>query len=220
MKHILITGANRGIGLALARQLTGRGEHVIAAVRQPGDALAKTGAEVIAGIDVGSADGVARLARELGGRPLDWLVNNAGILERDRLDALDFDSVERQFRINAMGPLRVTAALSGNLGRGARVFVISSSMGSIGDNSSGGSYGYRMSKAALNMAARSLSVDLRDQGVAVFALHPGYVATDMTAHQGSVAPADAAAGLITLMDTLRDESTGTFWHARGHPLVW
>lgn len=220
MKTILITGANRGIGLELARQLTGRGDHVIAAVRSAGSDLPATGAEVIQGIDVTTADGVGKLSEAVGGRALDWLVNNAGILERNTLEDLDFESVERQFRVNAMGPLRVTAALRGNLGRGSRVFVMSSNMGSIGDNTSGGSYGYRMSKAAVNMAARSLSQDLREDGVSVFVLHPGYVATDMTRHSGPVAPEDAAARLITLMDTLQDESSGTFWHARGHPLVW
>lgn len=220
MKTILITGANRGIGLELARQLSAQGDHVIAAVRNAGTELPKTGAEIIDGIDVGTDEGAAKLVRTLGGRQLDWLVNNAGILERDRLDELDFASIERQFRVNALGPLRVTAALRGNLGRGARVFVISSTMGSIGDNSSGGSYGYRMSKAAVNMAARSLSVDLRDDGIAVFLLHPGYVATEMTRRQGPVAPADAARSLIRLMDSLPDASSGTFWHARGHPLVW
>ncbi len=220
MKTILITGANRGIGLEFARQLSGRGEHVIAAVREAGDELPDTGAEIITGVDVASESGVARLAKEVGGRTLDWLINNAGILERGGLDDLDFDAIARQFEVNAMGPLRITAALRGNRGEGSRVFVMSSNMGSIGDNTSGGSYGYRMSKAAVNMAARSLSHDLRDDGVSVFVLHPGYVATDMTNHSGPVEPADAARRLIHLMDHLEDESSGTFWHARGHPLIW
>ena len=220
VKTILVTGANRGIGLELARQLTARGDRVIAAVRQAGEELPVTGAEIVAGIDVATPEGVTGLAHALRGRPLAWLINNAGILERDRLEGLDFTSVERQFRVNAMGPLRVTAALRVNLGRGARVFVISSTMGSIADNDSGGYYGYRMSKAALNMAMRSLSIDLREDGIAAFALHPGYVATAMTRGQGPVAPADAARGLIRLMDTLPDAASGTFWHARGHPLPW
>lgn len=220
MNTILITGANRGIGLEFARQLSARGDHVIAAVREAGAELPNTGAEIVAGVDVATEDGVTRLAKKIGGRRLDWLINNAGILERGGLDELDFDAIARQFEVNAMGPLRVTAALRGNLGEGSRVFVMSSNMGSIGDNTSGGSYGYRMSKAAVNMAARSLSHDLRDDGVSVFVLHPGYVATDMTNHSGPVEPEDAARRLIHLMDHLEDESTGTFWHARGHPLIW
>lgn len=220
MKTVLITGANRGIGLEFARQLGARGDRVIAAVRAAGSDLPSTGAEIIDGVDVGSDAGAMRLHEALGDRRLDWLINNAGILERNSLEAPDYESIERQFRINAVGPLRVTAALRGNLTPGSRVFVISSNMGSIGDNSSGGAYGYRMSKAAVNMAARSLSHDLRDEGVSVFVFHPGYVATDMTRHSGPVAPADAAGRLIRLMDHLEDESSGTFWHARGHPLVW
>lgn len=220
MKHILITGANRGIGLELARQLDARGDSVIAAVRQAGQDLPLTRARIIENADTGTEDGVAQLAARLGHQPLDWLINNAGILERDGIDQLDFAAVERQFRINALGPLRVTLAPRRNLRQGSRVFMMSSTMGSISDNSSGGYYGYRMSKAGLNMAARSLAVDLRGEGVSVFMLHPGYVATDMTGHQGPVSPPEAAANLIRLMDKLAPESSGTFWHARGHELTW
>ena len=118
-----------------------------------------------------------------------------------------------------MGPLRVTAGLRDRLAEGGKVFIITSRMGSIEDNSSGGSYGYRMSKAAVNIAAKSLAVDLEDAGIAVFVLHPGFVATDMTGRQG-IRAEDAAAGLIERMDTLDIGQTGTFWHQEGYALPW
>jgi NAD(P)-dependent dehydrogenase (short-subunit alcohol dehydrogenase family) len=219
MSTILITGANRGIGFEMARQLNARGEDVIAVCRQAGQPLSDLGVRVIDGIDVAEASCVSRLAGLLEGQPLDWLVNNAGILDRDTLHTLDFDSVERQFRVNAMGPLRVSHALRENLNRGSKIFVVTSRMGSIDDNTSGAYYGYRMSKAAVNMAGKSLSEDLRDEGISVFLLHPGYVSTDMTNHQGM--PVDrSVAGLIARMDELDLGSSGTFWHAEGYPLPW
>ena len=180
MTTVLITGANRGIGLEMARQYSQRGDNVIAVCRTSSPQLDGLGVRIIAGIDVASDSSVGELAGQLNGQAIDRLVNNAGILERNALDTFDADSIERQFRVNAIAPLRVTTALLPNLGRGSGVFIITSRMGSIEDNSSGGSYGYRMSKAAVNMAGKSLSVDLKERGVSVFLLHPGWVSTDMT----------------------------------------
>lgn len=219
MATVLITGANRGIGLELARQYQARGEEVIAACRHSSEALERLGVEVVEQVDVSSEDSVADLAAALRGRRLDRLVNNAGILERDSLEELDFGDIERQFRVNAIGPLCVTAALRDCLPRGAKVFIITSRMGSVEDNTSGGYYGYRMSKAAVNMAGKSLSVDLKEAGVGVFMLHPGYVATDMTGQQG-IEARQAAAGLIERMDSLEIGQTGSFWHQEGYALPW
>lgn len=219
MAIILITGANRGIGLELARQYADRGDDVIAACRKPGKALKELGVEVIEGIDVTSEESVTELASALRGRQVDRLVNNAGILERDSLDALDFRGIARQFDVNAMGPLRVTAGLRHKLAAGGKVFVVTSRMGSIDDNTSGGYYGYRMSKAAVNMAVKSLSIDLREQGIGVFLLHPGMVSTDMTDHQG-IEVEQSARGLIERMDSLGLDQSGTFWHQEGYPLPW
>ena len=219
MATILITGANRGIGLELVRQLMARGDTVIAACRAASRDLDATGAEVIEGLDVTSNDSVAALEGRLEGRTIDWLVNNAGILERTALDSLDFDAMERQFRVNSLGPLRVTAALRGRLASGSKVFIVTSRMGSIDDNTSGGSYGYRMSKAAVNMAGKSLAVDLADEGIGVFLLHPGWVATDMTGGTG-FAVEDSAAGLVATMARLETDQTGTFWHQEGYELPW
>jgi NAD(P)-dependent dehydrogenase (short-subunit alcohol dehydrogenase family) len=219
MTTILITGANRGIGFETARQCAARGDEVIAVCRRSSDALAALGVQVIDGIDVTSDESVAGLVEALDGRSIDRLVNNAGILERTSLENLDFASMERQFRVNSIGPLRVTAALRGNLRPGSKVFIITSRMGSIDDNTSGGSYGYRMSKAAVNMAGKSLSVDLEEAGIGVFLLHPGWVATEMTGQTG-IDVQQSAAGLIERMDTLEIEQTGTFWHQEGYELPW
>jgi NAD(P)-dependent dehydrogenase (short-subunit alcohol dehydrogenase family) len=215
----LVTGCNRGIGLELSRQLSGRGDDVIGVCRKASDAVQSLGIRVIEGVDVSTADGVARLAASLRDTQLDVLLNNAGILRRDSLDQLDFEAIEEQFRVNSLGPLRVTRALLGNLGEGSKVAIVTSRMGSIEDNDSGGYYGYRASKAAVNMIGRSLARDLERRGVAVALLHPGMVATEMTGGQGSE-PAEAARGVIARVDALTLATTGTFWHAEGQELPW
>ena len=219
MTKILISGANRGIGLEVARQCAKRGDEVIAACRHASPELEGLGVEVIEGVDVTSDSSVAALAKRMEGRRLDWLINNAGILQRTSLDNLDYAAMERQFQVNSIGPIRLTAALRGNLAKGSRVFIITSRMGSIEDNTSGGSYGYRMSKAAVNIAGKSLSVDLEPDGIGVFLLHPGWVATDMTEGTG-IAPEQSASGLIQRMDSLGLAETGTFWHQEGYALPW
>lgn len=219
MSTVLVTGANRGIGLELCRRFVGRGDDVIATCRKASPALRETGAEIQEGIEVTDDDSVRDLARELEGRRIDILVNCAGILTRESLDDLDFGRIRRQFEVNAIAPLRVTAALEGCLGRGSKVAIITSRMGSIEDNTSGGRYGYRMSKAAVNIAGRSLAHDLADRGVSVFLLHPGMVATELTGHQG-IPPEEAAADLVARIDALGPEDSGSFWHAKGDPLPW
>jgi NAD(P)-dependent dehydrogenase (short-subunit alcohol dehydrogenase family) len=221
MSLAIVTGANRGIGLALTGALAARGATVIAACRSDSPGLTKLGVEVVDGVDVTSHTGVQRLARAVGDRSIDLLINNAGILLwGDQLDSLDFEGIRKQFEVNALGPLRVTAALRSRLRKGAKVGLITSRMGSIDDNTSGGSYGYRMSKAALNMAGKSLALDLRPVEVAVAILHPGMVKTDMVGAHGQVEPADAARGLLARLDELTLETSGGFWHANGERLPW
>lgn len=219
MAHILITGCNRGIGLELVRQYRDRGDEVTAVCRQASDALRATGARIIDGVDVATDDGVRRLADELGDERIDVLLNNAGILISDTFDTLDFDNMLEQFKVNTLGPLRVTRALRDRLGDGSKLAIVSSRVGSIDDNGSGNNYGYRSSKTAVNMVGTNLRHDLLDDGIAVAILHPGLVATDMTGGTG-IEPADAARGLIERIDELTLETSGGFWHAEGYRLPW
>ena len=219
MTQWLITGANRGIGLELCRQLQARGEGVIAVCRTTSPELEALGVRVEAGIELTTEASVQDLVARLEGLPLDGLILNAGILEGDSLATFDADSVRRQFEVNALAPLLLCRALLPNLGSGSRVALITSRMGSIDDNGSGGYYGYRMSKVALNMVGRSLAIDLAPHGIAVAILHPGMVATRMVGFSG-IPPQQAAQGLLARIDGLSLETSGSFWHANGEVLPW
>lgn len=221
MAHVVVTGANRGVGLELVRQFAARGDTVVAACRTPSKELAALDAEVRDDVDVTDDRSVAAFADGLAGRRVDILVNNAGIfLDRNDVEHADLDALRREFEVNALGPLRVTRALLPLMGRGGKIAIVSSIMGSLDDTASGGSYGYRMSKAAANMVGRTLSVELVSRDIAVVLLHPGYVSTDMTSHHGPVPPRQAASGLIERIDALDMATTGTFWHAEGRHLPW
>ena len=219
MATILITGCNRGIGLELARQLDARGDDVIGVCRQAGKELRDLGVRVIDGIDVSDGASIETLKDRLSETSLDILINNAGILRRDTFGELNYDEMLEQYRVNTLGPLRVTEALAGNLHEGSKVAIITSRVGSIADNGSGGNWGYRASKAAVNMVGINLMHELRPRGIAVALLHPGFVATDMTDRHG-VPPEDSARGLIARIDGLSIGNTGTFWHAEGFELPW
>ena len=219
----LVTGGNRGIGLELCRQLAARGDQVIATCRRSSPELDRLGVEVVNGIDVRERASIASLAEQVAHRPLDLLINNAGILSHESLDSMDakaIDRIEDQFHVNALGPLLVTQALLANLHEGSKVAILTSRMGSIADNTSGGAYGYRMSKAAVNAAGVSLARDLAARGVAVCILHPGYVRTDMTGGRGLIDADESAAGVLQRIDGLTLETTGSFWHANGEELPW
>lgn len=221
MKLAVITGANRGIGLALTEALRARGVTVVAGCRSSSPALEQTGAEVVSGVEVTTDSGIQRLASAVGERQVDLLVNNAGILLwNEDLGRLAPEGLRQQFEVNAVAPLLVTQALAPRLARGSKVALITSRMGSIADNGSGGHYGYRMSKAALNAAGMSLTRDLAPRGVAVAILHPGMVSTDMIGGRGQVSPDEAAKGLLARIDALTLETSGTFWHANGEVLPW
>lgn len=192
---------------------------MIAVCRSSSKELDSLKLRVIEGIDVNSNEAMSRLREHSGLENLDWLINNAGVLSVESLDTLDFDAMQHQFSVNAIGPLRVTSALLPKLGPGSKIGIITSRMGSIEDNTSGGYYGYRMSKAAVNMAGKSLALDLREREIAVALLHPGMVATDMSGGQG-ISPEQSVRGLIARMDALDMTQTGGFWHADGQGLPW
>jgi NAD(P)-dependent dehydrogenase (short-subunit alcohol dehydrogenase family) len=220
MATALITGANRGIGLALARRLAKRGDTVIAVCRRSSKELDALGVQVESGVDVTSDEAVAALGRKIARQSLDLLVLNAGILRSDSLDSVRIEDVRAQLEVNAIAPLRLAQALRGALRPGAKIAAITSRMGSIADNGSGGSYGYRMSKAAMNAMAMSLSRDLGAAQVAVAILHPGYVSTDMTGNHGNLTPDESARLLLERIDALTLQTSGTFWHASGEVLPW
>lgn len=221
MATYLVTGANRGIGLEYCQQLQQRGDDVIAVCRSSVADLDALGVRVETDVDITSDESVAQLADKLQGITLDVLINNAGIVERVRLDNLDFDSIRKQFEVNAIGPLRLTNALLPLIPAGGKVAMMTSRMGSIEDNTSGGSYGYRMSKVALSMAGKSLSHDLKPQEIAVAILHPGLVSTRMTGFtQNGITPETAVKGLLARIDELTLANTGTFWHSNGEVLPW
>ena len=216
----VVTGANRGIGLALVAQLHLRGATVVAVCRQTSPELLALGVRVESGIDVADPHAGPSLATRLAHDDIDLLVHNAGIGRFETLEGTTPSDVMAQFQVNAMAPLFLTRALLPRLRSGAKVALVSSRMGSIGDNGSGGYYGYRMSKAALNAAGVSLAHDLKAAGIAVVIVHPGAVRTGMTGGQGAIEPDTAARGLLQRIDELAIGTTGRFVHADGTVLPW
>ncbi len=219
-KSVLVTGANRGIGLELCRQLKTQGHQVTAVCRSSSTELDALGVQVVDQCDVSNHTSVKQMAQQLNDQKFDVVINNAGVLAHNALGDIDYETVMQQYQVNAIAPLMVTEALLGHLNPAAKVAIVTSRMGSMSDNNSGGHYGYRMSKAAANMAGTSLAVDLKPQGIAVALLHPGYVKTDMTGGQGHVDTQHAASGLLRRIAQLRIDNSGTFWHAEGEQLPW
>ena len=219
MKTIMITGANRGIGLALATQYVERGDLVIACCRKATPSLVKLDLELVENLDVSSWKAVKQLGPALENREIDVLVNNAGILYEETIHDMDFETIREQFNVNALGPLMTTQSVLPSLRAGSVVVMMSSQAGSMSDNSNGGLYGYRMSKAALHAATVSLSRDLKRRGVGVIAVHPGLVATLMTKNKG-MTPEDSAKEVIYSIDKFKFEDTGKFFHANGTSLDW
>ncbi len=221
MATYLITGANRGIGLELVKQLKNRGESIIATCRSTSTELNALSVRVETGIDITSGESVIKLRESLKDTKIDVLIQNAGIAEFNSLSNLDPQSIVHQFKVNALSPLCFVQTMLNHLSKSAKIALISSRMGSIEDNSSGGSYGYRMSKVALCMAGKSLAVDLKPNDISVAILHPGLVSTRMTGFTANgIHPKESVKGLIERIDELTLDNTGTFWHANGEILPW
>lgn len=221
---VLVTGANRGIGLEYARQFAARGYTVIGTARDPADAKELSAvAKRVEQLDVTDAASVAALARRLDGVAIDILVNNAGMFDRRdvTVDTVDFGIMERTFAVNTLGPLRVVQGLLPNLRQGKRKVIVnmSSQLGSI-ENSNGRWYAYRSSKAALNQVNKILSVELGPEGFICTVLHPGWVRTDMGGENATYSPQESVSGLIAVIEKLKPSDNGRFFDFKGEPIPW
>ena len=221
---VLVTGANRGIGLELVRQMRARGHQVIGTARKPEQAmeLKETGARVVQ-LDVTDSNSIRAMAEQLKGQRIDLLINNAGMLGHNAqsFGETDFDQVIATFDVNSLGPMRVTQALLPNIlaGSGKTVIQISSTMGSIANNS-GGYYGYRASKAALNMLNKSLALELADQGITSVVIHPGWVQTRLGGENAAITVEDSVTGMVQVIAKLGPEDSGRFLDYQGEELPW
>lgn len=223
MPTTLITGANRGIGLALVREFMSHGHTVIATARNPKDAveLAATGAEIYP-LDVTDDASVASLVMALGGRPVDYLINNAGLGDRAPIGSVDLAKFETLLRVNTIAPVRLMKELTGSVAASeAKVIAsLSSQLGSIANTDMGFGLAYRVSKAGLNMALRAAAVTLAEKGITLLALHPGWVRTDMGGEAAPVLPADSAKGLYKVITTAGPASELRFLDWDGRTLPW
>ena len=223
MPTVLITGANRGIGLALAQAYAADGYTVIATARAPetAEALKATGAEVLP-LDVSETASIDALAERLGDRPIDLLINNAGVGDRAGVDTVDFETFEHLLAVNTLAPIQILRALRGNLAAGTSPVAanLSSQLGSIENCVGDMGIAYRTSKAALNMALRSAAASFARDGITLLALHPGWVATDMGGAQAPVTPEQSAAGLKTVIGDARPSDTLRFLDWQGETLPW
>jgi len=232
MQRVLVTGANRGLGLELVRELLARGDRVYAACRHPGRALALTelagahpGHLAVLPLEVDKERSIAELVREVAAltETLDVLINNAGMLvSGERFGTLAGKSLLDTFAANVVGPVLLTQALASLLEKSstAKVMNISSILGSIADTEAFGTPSYAISKAALNMATRQLARALGDRGVTVFCVHPGWVKTDMGGTGAEITPQTSVAGLLKVLDASKSKDAGTYRDYRGKTLPW
>jgi len=222
----LITGANRGIGLAFARSFAADDWALHACCRQPEkakDLKALKGGIALHCLDVTDGLQVASLAGALADTPIDVLINNAGIYgPRTGFGETDYDDWLEVLKVNTLAPLRMVERFVEHVENSERKLIvnISSVMGSVAENTSGGSYIYRSSKAALNMVTKGLSVDLARRGITVVAFHPGWVRTDMGGEGASVAPDDSVAGMRRVIDELTQNDSGGFFRYDGGRIAW
>ena len=221
MATIVIAGANRGIGLELAKQYAADGHDVIRGMRGVDQADPPFGTTIA--LDVSSDEGVALFAAGLGDKPVDLLIANAGVIgpERQSSTDMDFDGFLKALDVNVLGPLRVVQAVLPNLrkAKDAKVAVVSSMMGSMASAQSG-SVAYRASKAAVNKVVQCLATDLAKEGIAVASLHPGWVRTDMGGAGADIDVQTSATGIRAVLDNLDASNSGNFWAYDGKQLDW
>ncbi|MBT5414492.1 MAG: SDR family oxidoreductase [Rhodospirillaceae bacterium] len=227
MPTAMVTGANRGIGLEFARQYAADGWRVIATCRNPDgadDLKSLPGDVTIQAMDVGDPASIRAARKAIGDAPIDALINNAGLLGGREQDfgKTDYDTMAEVLRVNVIGPLAVAEAFVGNLeaGEGKRLATVSSRIGSIGENGSGGRYIYRPSKAGVNAVMKSVALDLAGRGIHVAILHPGHVRTDMGGPKAPVSPEDSVRGMRAVIDGLTLETSGQFFNYDGTEIAW
>lgn len=219
-QNVVIIGANRGIGLELAKQYCETGAKVYAVCRQTSEALNQLSCDVIEGIDICNDESVSSLPDKLNTIPIHVLIHNSGVLMPDAYPDINIDSMKHHFDVNTLGPLRIVQALVPQLSEGSKIGILTSRVGSIGDNNGSFNYAYRTSKCAANMIGKCLSLDLAPQGIAVALLHPGYVRTEMTGQRGLMDTDESAQGLVKIMSELTLENTGLFFHTNGEMIPW
>ena len=229
MPSVLVTGANRGLGLEFVKQYAAAGHRVFAAARSPGSAgelsevAARNPGVSVHALDVGDADSVRALAQQLASESIDVLINNAGVMgpKRQSFGSIDYDGLLDTLRTNTLGPLRIAEAFVEQVARSERkmMVAITSGMGSISD-SSGGYYAYRASKAALNMSFRNLALDLKGRGIIAFVINPGWVQTDMGGSGAPLATEASIAAMRRVFDGMTLEQSGTFMNYKGGTFAW
>lgn len=220
MQHIVITGGNKGIGLALVQQHLALGNQVTVLCRNTSAELEQSGATVHSGVELSDLTQIQQLARKFPAKSIDVLINNAGIFSNETLDNFDTERMQLQFQVDALAPLALSQALLPALKEGAKIAMITSRMGSISDNGSGAYYGYRMAKAALNAGSVSLARDLAPRNIHVGIYHPGFVQTQMVGFAGDISPNEAASRIIQRISELDARRSGKFYHSNGSELPW
>jgi NAD(P)-dependent dehydrogenase (short-subunit alcohol dehydrogenase family) len=231
MPSTLITGANRGIGLEFARQYLADNWQVYASYRDPSSASelrrmadGSGGKLQVLSMDVGDLASVKAAALELQGKPIDLLLNNAGIggPRGQTIGNIDYETWARVLEVNTLGPMRVAEAFVDNVARSERklIVTITSGMGSIGDNASGGAFAYRSSKAAVNMVMRSLAIDLASRGITCVVMNPGWVQTDMGGPHARLTAAESVAAMRRLIDKLGPAQSGKFFNYDACEYAW
>jgi NAD(P)-dependent dehydrogenase (short-subunit alcohol dehydrogenase family) len=231
MSAVLVTGANRGLGLEFARQYAADGWKVYAACRDPdtakqlGRLAAGSGGQVdVLALDVTDNAGIRAAAKSLAGETIDVLINNAGVgsPKNQRLGQLDYAAWARVLDVNTLGPMRLVEAFLDHVAKGGekKIVTLTSAMGSIADNASGGSYAYRSSKAAVNIVMKSLSIDLAPRGITCVVVHPGWVRTDMGGPGGKLDPPESVSAMRRLIVGLKPTDSGRFFNYDGNPYPW
>lgn len=218
--HYVITGGNRGIGLALVQQTLRMGHDVTVICRHSSTELAALPVRVIAGVEFAEPEQLQQAASEFSANSIDVLIHNAGIFSQETLTDFSVPRIQAQFMVDALAPVLLSQCLLPALKISSKIAMITSRMGSISDNTSGKYYGYRMAKAALNAGSVSLARDLASQQIAVGIYHPGFVQTEMVGFAGDISATESAERLSHLIANLSMQQSGQFFHSNGSPLPW